>query len=190
MPNARRSLSRRFGIAVAALLLLSSAADAEIYKCVGPDGKLIFTTEQGRCPRAQVHTPKGEIQSQSQSRPAAPRGHADLAGAPSERWEGSRKGLDDGMERMWRRKRGEAAAELSKVEGGLTEVESLVRGCRKGTNWLVEDESGLREHLPCSEIRQRSLDLEARKQKLTAYLSTGLEDECRRAGCLPGWIRP
>jgi hypothetical protein len=38
-------------------------------------------------------------------------------------------------------------------------------------------------------VRRDYASLEKQQEETRAYLDEGLEEECRRAGCLPGWIR-
>ena len=40
----------------------AAPAGAEIYRCVGADGSVRFTSRADACPDAQAHQPKGAIQ--------------------------------------------------------------------------------------------------------------------------------
>jgi hypothetical protein len=41
----------------------------------------------------------------------------------------------------------------------------------------------------CEELEAEQQAVRSDEKRLEAYLDEGLEEECRRAGCLPGWIR-
>jgi hypothetical protein len=90
---------------------------------------------------------------------------------------------------MWRRKRPEAEAELRDVEQRVQHMTAVLRACNRGGEWYQTDESGMRQHVPCSELREKHGELARRREELALYLAEGLEDECRRAGCQPGWVR-
>ena len=96
----------------------------------------------------------------------------------------------DGIETMWRRKRGEAEEKLDKLSRDVRELDQMVKGCARSVIWLNKDaKSGLRTPIKCSEIATRSKQTHRQQDELEEYLARGLAEECRRAGCLPGWIR-
>ena len=174
---------RLAAVLAATACLLAAEAYAGIYKCTGPDGKTVFTSDRSACPGAKPHVLKKKLQTvldghdsrvlQKRSRPAARR-----VGAK-----------DDGIERMWRRKRPEAERELEQVEAQLTRMLQVIKGCNRGGEWYRTEESGIRTHVPCSELQERYTEIQQKRGKLVRYLADGLEDECRRAGCQPGWVR-
>ena len=47
----------------------------------------------------------------------------------------------------------------------------------------------MREDYSCDEAHESYERATERRKELKRYLAGGLEDECRRAGCLPGWVR-
>ena len=169
------------GLALALLLALPEAGEAGIYKCVGPDGKTTFTSDPGACPGAKPHELKAKVQRvvdppvRRRARPAA-----------SRRSVGSR---DDGLERMWRQRRPQAQAELGEVEQAWQRLEVVVRSCNRGDNWYRTDASGIKRRVDCSDLKDSHQAASQRRKELHAYLNGGLEEECRRAGCKPGWIR-
>jgi len=188
--RAWRSSARLIAAAALPLLLTVAAAPAaaQIYKCVGPDGKTSYTGDRSQCVAAQEHELQKEIQIEPQvnrtgsmaargrapqrSRPAA------LAGAPS-----------GGEEAMWRRKQSEAKKKLEEVTRLHLRRQKMVKACNRGSNWWGTDESGIRRHLSCDDLKRELAELAQERKKLEAYLGGGLRDECRRAGCLPGWLR-
>lgn len=164
---------------------VASLAGAEMYRCVDESGRTIFTSDPGVCPGQEPHTPKGQVQigggasppARASARIGASRGGAVVPGA------------DDGFEAMWRRKRGEAEHELEQASSELVRFEAFAKGCNRGVTWLAKDDSGLRNPVPCTDILARHEQIASRVAALRAYLDEGLAEECRRAGCLPGWIR-
>ena len=90
---------------------------------------------------------------------------------------------------MWRRKRSESQQQLSQLERQLKHARWMAKGCNRGSDWYRKDESGIRQHVSCNEVKARLGRLENEHRAMQEYLRSGIEEECRRAGCLPGWIR-
>ena len=174
----------RGSLLLAAVLALGAwePARAEIYKCVGADGETLFTSDPSQCPGAERHEPTGRIEkvptpSRSSVRrpPARPRGHGIESAA--------------GNEALWRGKKLRAEAELRDLEGRLEYVRRAVLWCNRGHALFAEDETGIRRGYDCRDVQNEYEETKARRAGLRLYLDEGLEEECRRAGCLPGWIR-
>lgn len=167
------------GLAVG-LLTCAASAGAGIYECTGPDGKVRYTSDPSQCTKAAPKVLEKGLQRVIEDsgrrpravRPAAPRGAA-----------------GDGLEAMWRSKRPAAKRELQEVEQRLGRMRQVVGSCNRGGEWYRETESGIREHVSCDELRSQHQELQQRRAELVQYLAEGLEDECRRAGCQPGWVR-
>ena len=53
----------------------------------------------------------------------------------------------------------------------------------------TRDKAGIKRAVPCSEIRGEFDVLDQREARVRNYLENELPEECRRAGCLPGWLR-
>ncbi|MDJ0788177.1 MAG: DUF4124 domain-containing protein [Myxococcota bacterium] len=172
----------RAGWAIGLALLLCSPAAAEMYRCQGKDGKTLYTSDKSQCPGADAHTPRGQIQSVPASAGAAtsrPRTRAPAASVH-----------DEAQARSWQRKKQEAIAEQKAVADRRPYVEKALRFCNRGNKLYVEDEDGMRKNYSCEKVEAEAAELARRERELEAYLDQGgLEDECRRAGCLPGWIR-
>jgi hypothetical protein len=90
---------------------------------------------------------------------------------------------------MWKRKRVDAEAERRELTRLVGEIEEVVTWCNRGGGLIVEDDLGVRKDYDCEDAQQTYTKASARLTELRRYLAGGLEDECRRAGCLPGWIR-
>jgi hypothetical protein len=171
------------GLAAAAAILLAGPVSAGIYKCPGPDGKIVFTSDPTACPGAKPHVLKKQVQNvledhnarsrQRSTRPAARRSLA----------------RGDGIEKMWRRKRPTGERDLAQAERRLARMRNVIKACNRGGEWYRTDESGIRSHIPCSELQSKMANAQKKRDDLVSYLDEGLEDECRRAGCQPGWIR-
>jgi len=173
-------------IAAIALVGLAEPAAAGIYKCQGPDGKTTFTSDPTACPGAQPHELKKKVQNVLDERSSPVLRGGGSGSRPASRGPGAR---GDGLETMWRRKRPTAEQELKDVEQRVARMKNVLKGCNRGGEWYTTDESGMRQHIPCSELREKYVELQAKQQELVVYLADGLEDECRRAGCQPGWVR-
>jgi len=166
-----------------ALLIFAASADAGIYRCTGPDGKTTFTSDPNACPGAKPHVLKKQVQKvleahDDNSRRRRPRPAARRTPPGG-----------DGIEKMWRRKRPTAVKELAQAEKRLVRMKNVVKACNRGGQWYATDESGIRSHVSCDELKSQFVEAQQKRDSLVSYLDEGLEDECRRAGCQPGWIR-
>ncbi len=165
------------------LLALAAAAHAETYRCQGPDGKMLFTSDRSQCPRASLHEPRGQLQrsrSADESPPAQPRETPGRARSAFE---------EEAEAQVWRAKRANAQAELAQAAARLETLHQVAGWCNRGREVWTQDADGLRHDIDCDEIERRERTLRREHARLAAYLAEGLEEECRRAGCLPGWIR-
>jgi hypothetical protein len=173
---------------LAACTLAGVPAAAEIYRCTGPDGKTLFTADAAACPGAQRHAPTREVQRVEPKR--GPDEGAEEGSPAAPGMQGEPVGeTEDAQAAMWQRKRTDAEAELGELERGYGELEEIITWCNRGGDLVVEDRLGVREDYSCDEAREAYEKASGRRKELKRYLAGGLEDECRRAGCLPGWIR-
>ncbi len=163
--------------------LVAGAARAELYKCQGPDGKTLFTSDRSQCPGAEAHQPSGQLQrTRSNPAPSAP------APPPSAR--PARGNVDDEVEaQAWRARRTNAQAALKQTEAQLATLHEVAGWCNRGHEVYAEDRDGLRRGIDCEDIDENERALRREQKRLEDYLAEGLEEECRRAGCLPGWLR-
>ena len=163
-------------------LLASAPAQAELYRCVGADGKVSFTDNPGACGDARVHEPADVIQNV----PAVPPPAAPRRPAASRRLQ---QQAEADAERSWRMKKRQSERELEVLERRREQVRDYVAWCNRGGDLYRKDEAGLKRRVSCDRVDRELEDLEARVASLRAYLDEGLQEECRRAGCLPGWVR-
>jgi hypothetical protein len=171
------------GLAVA---LAPAAIGAEgIYRCTGADGKTVFTSNPSACPNAKPHVLKSKLQTVIESPGSASSSRGARASRPAAR----APARADGLEQMWRRKRSEKQQQLAQLDRSLHRAKSMAKGCNRGGEWYSTDESGIRKHVSCDKVKARLRRLEMERAELQEYLRSGIEDECRKADCLPGWIR-
>jgi len=170
------------GLILLAELLGPAAARAELYRCVGPDGSVSFTDNPAVCGDARVHEPADVIQRV----PASP---APAALRPSASDTALREQAEADAERSWREKRRQSEQELAALAARRDRLEGYALWCNRGGELYRKDDAGLERKVACGQVN-RDLDaLEERIAALDAYLEEGLAEECRRAGCLPGWVR-
>ena len=194
----RRRRVARIALTAFGLAVCAPAVSAEIYKCTGPDGKTSFVGDPSQCKGARPHELKKEIHREdapaSGAKARAP-SSGERASAPARRAvrparaTGAAAAGASGSEQVWRRKQAEARAKLADVEERLQRGREMVTGCNRGSSWWGTDESGIRRNIPCTELRSQVAALEQEREELAAYVGGGLAEECRRAGCLPGWLR-
>lgn len=174
-------------LALALWLGAAAAANAEIFHCRGADGSVTYTSDPSSCSgTVRHHEPRGEIQVLGNP-PRAPGGPPMQPGPAAAR--PSPVSPEDGQAAMWGRKKREAEEELTRLEGSIDEFQELVSWCNRGGELIVEDSLGLRRDYSCDDARAAFEQMGPRIESLRDYLDTGLAEECRRAGCLPGWIR-
>lgn len=174
-----RGLLPALGLALVCAGLSSQAARASIYACKGPDGKTLYTSNASLCPGASVHVPTGHVvHTHDTAEPAAPSGR-DAVSAPGQ----------DVLAAPWRAKKHQAEARLQKVSALLAKFDKAEGWCNRGNSLYVEDDNGIRHDYSCKKVRSRHAALSQEQAHLKQYLAQGLADECRKAGCLPGWIR-
>ena len=161
---------------------LASPAFGEIYKCQGPDGKTLYTTDRSQCPGSDAHDLKGQVQSVDSSASAPPR-----RSLPAARGDADSEAI---QRASWQAKKRNAEATLAEERERLRYLERMVTACNRGADLYVEDEdTGIRHGYSCDNVKAERVESAGLIQRAESFLAEGLEDECRRAGCLPGWIR-
>jgi hypothetical protein len=179
--------------AAASAFAVASAAPAEIFKCVGPNGDVRFTSNAAQCPNTAPHAPKdGALQRVEKAE--APLTSARPGALTNVRRSAAPAARDaaaaSASESAWRNKRAEAERNLRTLEAAHEQVMAAVRWCNKGHGVTTENtRTGIRQQVPCGDIDADRVKIESELASARGYLATGLEEECRQAGCLPGWIR-
>lgn len=179
-------MMRRLRFAAVVLSLgLGQAAHAEMFRCQGPDGGTIYTSDRSKCPRAEPHQSTGRIQRATGASEAPARAKRPAALSPARR-----AAIEEEAEaQVWRAKRANAEAELRRTQGQLETLHEVAGWCNRGHEVWATDRDGLRRGVDCDDVKREEKLLRRAAADLEHYLAEGLEEECRRAGCLPGWIR-
>ncbi len=181
MPGVREIAA---GAALAAAALLPLAAAAELYRCPGPDGSTVYTDNPNACPNAVAHTLSGalqRIQNAPSSRAAPP--------APTPSRSAMEQQAEADTARVWREKKQLHQEELRDLDRQREHLLEYVTWCNRGGELITRDAAGLNRKVSCGSVRGELDAVETRRAEVQAYLDEGLEEECRLAGCLPGWIR-
>jgi len=164
----------RTGIPLASLLLLLPlAASGEIYRCPGPDGKVVF--QSAPCGDQQPYKPKGNVLRAPAGAPA-PASPSTSAPGPAAHAPSGDKAKD---ERFWRAKFEQARADATKSEQQAEQARQRFHQCRSyySANNL------------CKSEKLKMIEAEERAAEARGYLESKIGEECRRAGCQPGWVR-
>ena len=187
----------RTHLLVLAILGIAGSAGAEMYRCEKPDGTITFTGDASACPGAAPHAPKGNLQRVDGGEPApgaaldadpmSDAGEPAPPPRPAKRRDTSAD--EEAQAATWRAKRSEAEAESRQVGQALAEFQEMVTWCNRGGSIELEERTGMRRDYSCTEARSEHDRLSARAAELKRYLNGGLEEECRRENCLPGWVR-
>jgi hypothetical protein len=172
-----------------ALALDAERSAAELFRCTGPDGRTVFTDDKSVCPQAESYEPKAEVQS-SGSRPASraaePAGEARRDRAMQR---DQAAAAESGEAARWQQLKAQKEEDLRIVSQRRDRLVSFVAWCNRGGSVITRDDAGIAQGVKCNELNDRLAELDREEAELRAYLGGGLEEECRRAGCQPGWIR-
>jgi hypothetical protein len=185
--SARAGLTAGLWIAIA-IASHAGAAHAELFRCTGPDGKAIFTDQKSRCPGADASEPAGVVH-RAPTPDVAPR---DVDAPPSSIAAPGASVSDEAADAagVWKRKKLEAEQRLAQLQARRDRMEPIVSHCNRPGRYVTSrDDAGIQQVANCSELKRQFDMLENQEAAARDYLTTGLPDECRRAGCLPGWVR-
>jgi hypothetical protein len=164
----------RTGILLASLLvLLPLAASGEIYRCPGPEGKVVF--QSAPCGDRQPYQPKGNV---LRARPGAPAPAPRSTSAPRPAAQAPSGGKTTD-EPFWRGKFKQARADAKKLEQQAEQARKQFHRCRSRHS----------ANSRCKSEKLKMLEAEKRATKARHYVENGIGEECRRAGCQPGWVR-
>ncbi|MFQ5416399.1 MAG: hypothetical protein ACE5FL_05025 [Myxococcota bacterium] len=186
---------RALRVAVALCGALADPASADLYRCTKPDGSSVFTDSRATCPGADSYQPSGSLQTIPRDHGASPAAPAPPSNGPaaSGRRDGRDRHRQDSSQSSekahWQYRKQQAAAELTRTEERGSELQRYLTACNRGMDIIQRDATGLKHQVPCNAIRTEFDELDAHRRALREFLESGLREECRRAGCLPGWIR-
>jgi hypothetical protein len=171
-------------LGLAAALYPADGLRADLYRCPGADGGTVFTDNPGACPGAREHQPSAVIQKVPSAPPARAARRPATAGRAA-----MQQQAEADRARAWRQKKTQKEQELRALTSRRDDLLEYVSWCNRGGELIRRDPSGLNRKVSCGQVRGELGSLETQMATVQAYLDEGLEEECRRAGCLPGWIR-
>ena len=94
---------------------------------------------------------------------------------------------DPGAEAWWHARRREAEDQVAKAAFALNRAEAVHRACQTRANAAFKSDVEILSDSPCTS--EALVQARQRYDDAKEYLEDGLFDDCRRAACLPGWIR-
>jgi len=171
-------------IAIWIIFPVAQDARAGLFRCQRPDGSVVYTDSQATCPGASPHEPRGAVQSVDVTEPTR---RSVPASAQEPR--AFTPGAEDSAEAQWRNKKQQVEQEIEQLTLQTSEIEPYLTICNRGGYLYMTQDNGLKKQVSCDSLRTTFAKLESRRASLHEYLEHGLRDECRRAGCLPGWLR-
>lgn len=180
-PAARSCLLSLAVVAIASVC--AAVATAELYRCERPDGSTVYTDSLATCPGAREHHTTGEVQRYRTTPPPAPT--ASRRASPARLTDHPQAD----SEANWRHKKLQAAEDLRAVTARIEKILLFVKTCKRGGSVFRMLENGLRKSVSCHRLRNEVPQLEQQRSALADYLDHGLREECRKSGCLPGWLR-
>ena len=158
-------------------------ARAGLYRCEAPDGGTTFTDDPTKCRGAREHEIVGAVESiPSSSRPPVARATARAAQSLENR-------ARAGREALWREKKQRSEQKLLELGQRHERLRVFVTHCNRGGEVIRREKTGLKHSVSCNTVRSEYAGLEAEQQEIRDYLEDGIHEECRRSGCLPGWLR-
>ena len=172
------TVAARLGMVLLALALPATAAHAELFRCTGPDGKTIYTDQKQMCPGAEPSEPTGVVH-RAETPEGAPAAPSRETGALEVHSEAA----------QWKQKRLDAESAIEKIQARRAWMKPYVGHCNRGGWVTTRDDAGIPQQVNCSVLRREFAALDQQEAEARAYLTEGLAEECRRAGCLPGWLR-
>jgi hypothetical protein len=175
-------MDRRHWIAFVAIAALAATETAaELFRCTGPDGKTIFTDQKGACPDAEPFEPSGVVHSAPPS-PTRPPAAVQRDRHLSER-------AEEEAAKVWKQKKRDAEARIERIQQRRERMKPYVGHCNRGGYVTTRDEAGIEDAVNCSVLRREFAALDDQEAEARNYLENVLPEECRKAGCLPGWLR-
>jgi hypothetical protein len=168
------------------LLLAPVASPADLLHCVGPDGRKIFTDDASVCPGATPYEPSGRVHSVDPVDPAVAARESRLEAV-------ERRRLADqaaaGEAQRWQQRKRDKQDELAQLARQRATLLDLIAWCNHGGRVVAYDDAGIQQAAQCSDVQKDLEALDKQAASLRDYLEHSLPEECRRAGCLPGWLR-
>jgi hypothetical protein len=174
---------------------LATAAGAELIEYRLSDGRTGYTNDRAQVPPgAQILSAREESPSPPPEAAPPPRLGAapPAAPAPSPVPEWMRRDPEAeaaAAEAMWRRRAQQAARAVEEARIQVEGVERIYSDCRGRENYWNWRWGHRGIDSSCQDEGARLESARGRLADAEAYLADGLFEDCRRAGCLPGWVR-
>jgi hypothetical protein len=89
----------------------------------------------------------------------------------------------------WQLKKRAVEEELQSIASRREQLLELLTWCNRGGRLVTYDDAGIKRTARCSDVKKELKALDQQEASVSHYLEHELAEECRRAGCLPGWIR-
>jgi hypothetical protein len=179
------------GLLLLAIAWVAASAQADLLRCKGPDGRTIYTDKKALCPGAEPFEPSAELQqapgAESPDGAAAPAPFDERRDRAAARKRAAE--AEEGEARRWRLKKEKGEDALEALTRRRAELDDFVTWCNRGGSVVTRDDAGIKRSVSCATIRKQYAEIDGEEAKLRGYLTRGLSEECRKAGCLPGWIR-
>jgi len=165
-------------------VLAHQALAGELLTYRTADGNLGITDNPKLVPPgAEIVRREPETPHPNEGSPAPPT--ASRRNLPAKRWGDLDQDSTDAM--RWRQKLRQAHQEEERAAHELEQAERDYRSCRRRENFGASDQMHVPGETACDQAPVAAAQREYERAK--AYAEDGIEDECRRAGCLPGWLR-
>lgn len=178
---------RSAALAVGVLAVLAAPrSNAELLRCETKDGNVIFTDDASLCPEAKPFEPSGTVHSVKPVTPAAPSRQSRIEAMERQRLADQ---AEAGEAARWKRKKVEKEEEIRQVQLRREDLLRLMTWCNRGGRIVTYDDAGIKKAARCSDVRRELKALDQQEASARLYLEETLPEECRRAGCLPGWLR-
>ncbi|MCG8589013.1 MAG: DUF4124 domain-containing protein [Proteobacteria bacterium] len=159
----------------------SGSSQAEIYRCKTADGSIVYTSDRSGCPSGS---------SRVEPRRAIQRFDGPPAASGSSKRPAKASSTDDpAFEERWRGKYTATVDQLRNLERAIQNHRETLGNANCREVAVVRGVKRRRDLPDVCRLRSEILRLESRRDYLRNYLENELPEECRRAGCLPGWVR-
>jgi hypothetical protein len=151
-----------YGLLLALAALVATPGSAELFRCTGPDGKTIFTDQQGACPDADPYEPSGVVHS-------APSPSKGSTAAVRRRRDDSDRAAEE-ESKVWRQKKRDAQARIDEIQRRRVWMKPYVTHCNRGGYVTTRDDAGIQDVVNCSRLRHEFAALDKLEAEANDYL--------------------
>lgn len=171
-------------------VVFAGSADADLLRCKRSDGKWIYTDDKSLCPDSKPFEPKGAIQSGGSGSPASTDAREGPSADRLQRAKARRMAAEaqEAESKRWRDRKAALQKAVDDILDRRTYLEKFISQCNRGGLVYQRDKSGIKKKVRCNRIEDEYASLAGELEQAELDLAR-LPEDCRRAGCLPGWIR-